>query len=90
MSTAIDFSVRLIPWDDSAFVHAFEAARDQIRTEETVINDPKAAARVEILLREAGFPNVRIDCERTADEAMAHVAHWTVRRDGALRPLVTA
>jgi hypothetical protein len=82
MSTAIDLRVRLIPWDDTRFVRAFEEAREQIRVEGLVINGPKACARVEELIRDAGFPNVRIDCERTPDEAMAHIAHWTVRRDG--------
>jgi hypothetical protein len=74
--------VRLIPWDDPAFVQAFEAAREQIRDEGLTINGPKACARAQALMRERGFSQVRVDCERTAEEAMAHVAHWTVRRDG--------
>ena len=82
MATAIDLRVRLIPWDDAAFVHAFEVAREQIREEGVTINGPEACARVEVLMREAGFPKVRVDCVRTPEEAMAHIAHWTVRRDG--------
>lgn len=82
MATTIDLRVRLIPWDDPTFVHAFETAREQVRAEGVTINGPDACARVEALLRDAGFPNVRVDCVRTPDEAMAHIAHWTVRRDG--------
>ena len=82
MATTIDLRVRLIPWDDPDFIHAFETAREQVRAEGLTVNGPKACARVEELLREAGYPRVTVDCERTADEAMAHIAHWTVRRDG--------
>jgi hypothetical protein len=83
MAATIDLRVRLIPWDDPAFVQAFEAAREQVRDEGLTINGPQACARAEVLIRERGFPRARIDCERTADEAMAHLAHWTVRRDGS-------
>jgi len=83
MATTIDLRVRLIPWDDPTFVHAFEATREQVRAEGVTINGPDACARVEELLRAAGFPKVRVDCVRSPEEAMAHIAHWTVRRDGA-------
>ena len=83
MATTIDLRVRLVPWDDPAFVHAFEVARGQVRAEGLTINGPHACARVEEILRDAGYPLVRVDCERTAAEAMAHLAHWTVRRDGS-------
>lgn len=43
--------VRLVPWDDSRFVHEFERAREQAIDEGLTINGPKAAARVEQLLR---------------------------------------
>ena len=82
MATTIDLRVRLIPWDDPAFVRAFESARIQVSAEGLTINGTLACARAEELLRAAGFPAVRINCERTAAEAMAHAAHWIVRRDG--------
>jgi hypothetical protein len=82
MSTAIDLHVQVVPWDDPDFVRAFEAARNQVRAEGLTINGPKACARAEALIRLAGFPDVRIDCDRTPAEAMAHIAHWTVIRDG--------
>jgi hypothetical protein len=83
MAATIDLRVRLIPWDDPAFVRAFEAAREQVRAEGLTINGPATCARAEALIRDAGFPRARVDCERTPDEAMAHLAHWTVSRDGA-------
>jgi hypothetical protein len=82
MAATIDLRVRLIPWDDPAFIGAFEAAREQLRAEGVTINGPAACARAEALIRAAGFPRVRVDCERTPDEAMAHLARWTVWRDG--------
>ena len=83
MATTIDLRVRLIPWDDPAFIHAFETAREQVRVEGLTVNGPNACARVQEIVREAGYPSVTVECERTVDEAMAHVAHWTVRRDGS-------
>ena len=82
MAATIDLRVRLIPWDDPAFIRAFETAREQVRAEGLTINGPAASARAESLIRAAGFPRVRVDCVRTPAEAMAHLAHWTVRRDG--------
>jgi hypothetical protein len=82
MASTIGLSVKIVPWDDQAFVRAVEAARDQVHAEGLTINGPRAAARAETLLRQAGYPDACINCERTVEEAMAHVAHWTVRRDG--------
>jgi hypothetical protein len=85
MTTAIDLRVRIVPWDDPAFVRAFDAAREQVRAEGLTINDPAAAARAEALIREAGYPGATVECERSVDEAIAHCAHWTVHRDGSKR-----
>ena len=82
MASTMGLSVKMIPWDDRDFVRAVEAARDLVHDVGLVINGPRAAARAEALLRAAGYPNACINCERTVDEAMAHAAHWTVRRDG--------
>jgi hypothetical protein len=83
MATTIDLRVRLMPWDDPAFVHAFETAREQVRLEGLTVNGPHTCARLQEILREAGYLSVTVDCERTAGEAMAHSARWTVRRDGS-------
>lgn len=82
MTNTLNLRARVIPWDDPGFVRAFEAARDQLPAEGLEIYGPRAAARAEQLLRQAGYPRARIDCERTPDEALAHAAHWTVHRDG--------
>lgn len=71
----------LVDWDDRDFVRAFARAHDQVEAEGLTIHGPKAAARAEALLREAGYPDAGA-VSRTVDEAMAHVAHWTVRREG--------
>jgi hypothetical protein len=82
MATSVELSVRIVPWDDQSFVRAVEAARDQVHTEGLTINGPKAAERAQELLREGGYPSAIVDCEQTVAEAMAHCAHWSVRRDG--------
>lgn len=72
----------LIPWDDPAFVHEYERAREQAASEGLTIYGPKAAARVEHLLRSRGYLRAVVEVERTVDEALAHAARWVVRRDG--------
>ncbi|HEU0244981.1 MAG TPA: hypothetical protein VFQ75_13845 [Candidatus Limnocylindrales bacterium] len=73
----------LIPWDDARFVDEYERAREQSIGEGLTINGPKAAARVEHLLRARGFPGAVVEVDRTIDEALVHSARWIVRRDGA-------
>ena len=72
----------LIPWDDAEFVREYELAREQSLSEGLTIYGPKAAARVENLLRSRGFPLAVVEVDRTVDEALAHAARWVVRRDG--------
>lgn len=74
--------VRIIPWDDRAFVRAFNRAHADVVAEGLTINGPRAAAAAESRLRERGYANARIDVERTVEEALAHGARWTVWRDG--------
>lgn len=73
----------LVPWDDSDFVSEYERAHEQVVREGLLINGPRAAARLEELMRAAGYPRVSVEVERTVDEALRHDARWTVRRDGA-------
>jgi hypothetical protein len=72
----------LIPWDDPQFVREYERDREIALGEGLIINGPKAAARVEQLLRAGGYPRAVVSVERTVDEALDHAARWTVRRDG--------
>ena len=80
--TSPQIRAELIPWDEPQFVREYERARERAIREGLTINGPKAAARVEQLLRASGYPSATIDVERTVDEALEHVARWTVRRDG--------
>ena len=72
----------LIPWDDPDFVKAYEIAHEQVVREGLLINGPKAAARLEALMRAAGYPRVSVKVDRTTDDALRRAARWTVRRDG--------
>jgi hypothetical protein len=73
----------LVPWDDPDFVRKYEGAHEQVVREGLLINGPRAAARLEELMRAAGYPRVSVKVERTIEEALRHAARWTVRRDGA-------
>lgn len=72
----------LVPWDDRDFVTEYERCHEQVVREGLLRNGPRAAARVEELMRAAGYPRVSVEVERTVDEAPRHAARWTVRRDG--------
>jgi hypothetical protein len=81
MTATTHIKAKITPWDDSAFVRAFEQARDD--TAEAGLTDgPMAAARVEHLLHEAGYPKARVDVIRTVQEALEQTSHWIVSRDG--------
>jgi hypothetical protein len=73
----------LIPWDDPAFVRAYQTLHERVLGEGLMINGPKAAARLEELMRAAGYPRASVTVDRTVDDALRHAARWTVRRDGA-------
>lgn len=81
MTQRVTIAIRLIPWQDRAFVRTFDRVRELVVAEGLTINGPKAAARAEELLRAAGFPRARVEVTRSVDEALAHAAHWTVWRD---------
>jgi hypothetical protein len=80
--TVPDIRAELIPWDDTQFVRDYGQAREQAIREGLTMNGPKAAARVEHLLRAGGYPRAVVEVQRTVDEALKHAARWTVRRDG--------
>lgn len=80
--TTIRVKANIIPWDDPAFRHAFEEARDETLSSGQYAAGPQAAARVQLRLRESGYPDARVEGLRTVEEALEHVSHWTVRRDG--------
>ena len=80
--TTVHIRARLSPWDDQAFVRAFERARDEVELRDSADAGPVAAVAVEHLLHAAGYPLARIDVVRTVSEALEHTSHWDVRRDG--------
>lgn len=56
-----------IPWDDAEFVREYERAREQSLSEGLTIYGPKAAARVEHLLRSSGYPRAVVEVDRTVE-----------------------
>lgn len=82
MTATVNVKAKLIPWDDREFVESFERAHEQVVAAGCCPEGPEAAARVQTLLHEAGFTDASIEVERTPEEALAHVSHWVVRRDG--------
>jgi hypothetical protein len=80
MATAIHVRARVIPWDDAAFVKAFERALET--THETGVHDDAAGSQVQELLREAGYPHATVTVTRTVKEALEDSSSWLVRREG--------
>lgn len=88
MTTELRLEAKLVPWDDPAFVAAFERVRAILEAEGALAGSCEAAAlRAQALLREAGFGAATVDCVRTVDDVLHSTAHWIVRRDGAGGPL---
>jgi hypothetical protein len=82
MTKMVHIKAKLVPWDDPDFVRAFEQARDETERSGCCPDGERAGERVQHLLREAGYPSARVDVERTVEEALEHVSHWSVLRDG--------
>jgi hypothetical protein len=82
MTTLVRIRARLIPWDDADFVRAFDRARNEIERTGCCSEGPAAAEQVQRLLRERGYPKARVEVERSVEEALVHVSHWSVSRDG--------
>jgi hypothetical protein len=82
MTTAMRIKARITPWDDRAFVRAYELARDEIHQDQAVPDGAKAGELVQHRLRELGFPNARVEVIQTVDEKLEHTSHWLVSRDG--------
>jgi hypothetical protein len=81
MTTPVHTKTRITPWDDPEFVRAFEQARATV-TGRGITDIPLAAAEVERRLRDAGYPEARVEVDRTVAEALEQVTHWVVTRDG--------
>lgn len=81
MTTMTRIRAKLTPWDDRAFVQAFETAR-RSASETHDAHGLHDAIQVEHLLREAGYHNATVIVERSVEEALEHTEHWVVSRDG--------
>jgi len=81
MTATAHIRAKITPWDDLAFVRAFEAAREEA-VRSGFADGHRAAARVEQALRDAGYPQARVDVLRTVQEALEQTSHWIVTRDG--------
>lgn len=82
MIPAMHIKARITPWDDAAFVKAFEHARDEVHGAEDVPDGAQAGALVQQLLHAAGFPNARVEVIQSVNEKLQHTSHWLVSRDG--------
>jgi hypothetical protein len=82
MTSERHIKARISPWDDMAFVKAFEQARDEVHGTANEPDGTTAGARVQQLLREAGYPSARVDVIQSVDEKLQHTSHWLVSRDG--------
>jgi hypothetical protein len=79
---AVQVKVKLVPWDDPAFVSAFESAAAVIESQGLRLDAPDGALALQRQLRMTGFPNATCYCERTVEEALAHQTRCVVTRDG--------
>lgn len=75
--------LRIVDWDDVPFREAVDHAWDTIRAGSVDIDSTTAAAHLQLLLRSAGYPQATVDVRKTVDEALAHIAHFEVRRQPA-------
>lgn len=75
--------LKIVGWDDVAFREAVDRAWNTIRSGAVDIDSTTAAAHLQLLVRAAGYPQATVDVHKTVDEALAHVAHFEVRRTAA-------
>jgi hypothetical protein len=75
-------SVRLIPWDDQDFVHAYERAAAALTESGMTLEDAGAPVEIQRRLRSDGYPNATCYCERSVELALARRSRCVVTRDG--------
>lgn len=73
--------LKIIDWDDLPFREAVESTWGRIREGGVDADSLNAAARLQLLVRAAGYPAAIVEVHKTVDEALAHVAHFTVHRE---------
>lgn len=75
--------LKIVDWDDVAFREAVDRAWSVIREGAVDVDSTTAAAHLQLLVRGAGYPQAIVDVHKTVDEALAHIAHFEVRRKSA-------
>lgn len=75
--------LKIVDWDDVAFRQAVDRAWSTIRQGAVDVDSTTAAAHLQLLVRGAGYPQATVDVHKTVDEALAHIAHFEVRRTSA-------
>jgi hypothetical protein len=74
--------IKIVDWQDRDFIVALDvglsdALRSGLEADSLVV-----AERVQIALRNDGYPDARIAYTRSVEDVLARVAHWTVWRNG--------
>lgn len=80
--------LKIVDWADVAFREAVDRAWTTVRNGAVDVDSTTAAAHLQLLVRGAGYPQAIVDVHKTVDEALAHVAHFEVRRTPAQVALV--
>jgi hypothetical protein len=75
-------SVKLVPWDDQEFVHAYERAAAALAAMGMNLEDPGAPVEIQRRLRGDGYPNATCYCEHSVELALARRSRCVVARDG--------
>ena len=75
--------VSVTPWTDVDFASAVRQIVQEVRlSPDIVLGTGKGAIVAQRLLRERGYEHARVIDARDVDEAISHIAHWRVLRDG--------
>ncbi len=72
--------LKIVDWDDVAFREAVDCAWGTIRNGAVDVDSTTAAAHLQLLVRGSGYPRAIVDVHKSVDEALAHIAHFEIRR----------
>jgi hypothetical protein len=80
--TVAKISLQVVPWDDPAFMAAFDRGRTAVEGQGLTLDDPRGQLALQSALRADGYPNAVVVGHRSVDDALEHSARCLVRRDG--------
>jgi hypothetical protein len=81
-------SVKVVPWDDQDFVHAYERAAGELAALGLSLDAAGAPVEIQRRLRSDGYPNATCYCERSVELALARQSRCVVMRDGGTAALL--